>query len=128
MAIATASDVRTLWGKDGLTTEETATVERRLSQLERAIIRRIPDFIDKCDSDQGYRADAVDIEADAVLRLMRNPDGLLSETDGSYTYMKRQDDDAPAGRLELTADEWKTLGYVRSSGLAVITPVAVMPS
>ena len=40
------------------------------------------------------------MESDVVLRLVRNPEGYLSETDGDYTYMLRQD--LASGKVSLS--------------------------
>ncbi len=55
----------------------------------------------------------IQVEADAVLRIARNPNGYLSETDGNYSYMFRQD--LANGKLEILAAEWETLGVVAGS-------------
>ena len=78
-----------------------------------AFYRRIPDLADKITAGDVDEADVIQVEADAVLRLVRNPDGYLSETDGNYTYMFRQD--LANGKLEILAVEWETLGVVTGS-------------
>ena len=70
-------------------------------------------------------ADVIQIEADAVLRLVRNPDGYLSETDGNYTYMLRQD--ISSGTLEVLPGDWEILGLT-SPGFSVLVPNVVMPT
>jgi Phage protein Gp19/Gp15/Gp42 len=50
-----------------------------------------------------------------VLRLVRNPEGYLSETDGDYTYMLRQD--LASGKLDLLPEDWETLGRLRRDRL-----------
>jgi len=82
MAQATASDVTARWARSA-TTEETALINVRLADVERIIKRRISDLDAKCAADPVFKADVVQVEADAVLRLVRNPEGYLSETDGS---------------------------------------------
>lgn len=62
MAYAKAADVQAIYGKS-LTTEK-----RRLS-----ILRRIPDLADQIAAEKIDSADVVDIEAEAVLRVIRNP-------------------------------------------------------
>jgi hypothetical protein len=51
--------------------------------------------------------------------VVRNPDGISSETDGTYTYVRSRD--ATDNTLRITADEWKLLG-VRAGKLFQITP------
>lgn len=118
MTYAAPSDVQTVLGRE-LTPEETTMVERRLAQVERMILRRIPDLATRVDAQELDVADVIDIEAEAVLRLVRNPEGYLSEGDGTYSY--RFDRDAASGKLEILPREWALLG-VRPSRLAVIAP------
>lgn len=117
MTYAKASDVATYWAKT-LDAAETLMVEKRLEQVERLIRKRIPD-LDAKTSDPDYLADVVQVEADAVLRAVRNAEGYTLETDGNYTYERRVDTDA--GKLYLTTEEWETLG-VRQSRMAILVP------
>ena len=70
---------------------ETQLINVRLEDVERLIRRTVPDLDDLILDGSVDEADVIQVEADAVLRLVRNPEGFLSETDGSYTYMLRQD-------------------------------------
>ena len=83
MAYTSSSDVATRLGRT-LTTEETALVEARLDDVERRIQRSIPDLADKITADEIDVEDVKQVEADVVLRLVRNPEGYYSETDGSH--------------------------------------------
>lgn len=121
MAYATAEDVTTLWAKQP-EPEVLTLIERRLAQAERAIMRRIPDLADRIADGRIDLADVVDIEADAVLRLVRNPEGYFSETDGNYTYMLRSDLQAGSGKLTITDEEWETLGFNSHSRVTVLVP------
>lgn len=123
MAYAKAVDVQAIYGKS-LTTEETALVERRLAQVERMILRRIPDLAEQIDAGDLDEADVIDIEAEAVLRVIRNPDGLFSEQDGSYGYQLSRE--AADNSLRITAEEWERLG-IKPSRMFSITPNLVMP-
>ncbi|QCG76873.1 head-to-tail adaptor [Mycobacterium phage XianYue] len=125
MAYATANDVVVLWAKEP-EPEVMALIERRLAQVERMIKRRIPDLDLKVMVDATFKADLIDIEADAVLRLVRNPEGYLSETDGAYTYQLSAD--LSQGKLTILDEEWTTLGVNRLSRMSVIAPNIVMPS
>ena len=125
MAYATAQDVVTLWAKEP-EPEVMALIERRLEQVERMIRRRIQTLDAKVAASSTFEADLVDIEADVVLRLVRNPEGYLSETDGTYTYQLQSD--LSSGRLEILDDEWTILGVNRLSRMSVITPNIVMPT
>lgn len=91
----------------------------RLAEAERMIRRRVPGLDSKVTDGDIDAADVVQIEADAVLRYMRNPEGYLSETDGNYTYMLQQG--ATPGRVSILPEEWAVLG-VRATGMAVLAP------
>lgn len=125
MAYASAADVTTLWAKEP-EPEVIVLIERRLEQVERMLIRRIPNLKLKVAASSTYMADVVDIEADAVLRLVRNPEGYSSETDGNYTYQLRSD--LSAGKLQILDDEWEILGVNSISRMSVIVPNVVMPT
>lgn len=124
MALATVDHVTELWAKEP---EEgiTALIERRLNQVERMLKRRIPDLETKAAADPDYLAEVVDIESDAVLRLVRNPEGYLSETDGDYTYMLQSD--LTSGKLEILPEEWANLG-IKQSRMFTLVPTISMPT
>lgn len=124
MAHANTSDVTELWAIDP-EPEIEALIARRLEQVERMIKRRIPDLDDKVDASEVFQADVIDIESDAVLRLVRNPEGYQSETDGDYTYMLRSD--LTSGELKITDTEWAILGIVKT-GVFQLVPNIVMPT
>ncbi|QGJ88770.1 head-to-tail adaptor [Mycobacterium phage Yecey3] len=125
MAYAKASDVVTLWAKEP-EPEVMDLIERRLDQVERMIKRRIADLDLKVAASEVFEKDLIDIEADVVLRLVRNPEGYLSETDGAYTYQLQSD--LSQGRLVILDDEWTILGVNRLSRMSVIAPNIVMPT
>lgn len=118
MAYASADDVAVRWGRT-LAPEESALVRVRLDDVERMLRRRIPDMDDKVAAGDLDVEDIVQVEADAVLRLARNPEGYLSETDGNYTYQLQKD--LASGRLQITDEEWEILG-VRRSRMSVLVP------
>lgn len=124
MAYATHTDVSVRWGRT-LTTEEISLVSVRLEDIERTILRRIPDLAARILAGTVLEADVIQVEADAVLRVVRNPDGYASETDGSYTYVLS--DDAATARLELTPGEWELLGET-ARGFFMIVPRYAMPT
>ena len=124
MAYASASDVTARWARTP-TDEEQTLIEVRLEDAERLIKRRIPDLDDKVTDGSVLEDDVIQVEAEAVLRLVRNPEGYLSETDGNYTYMLRSD--IATGRLEILAEEWEILG-LRKARFAILAPNVVMPT
>jgi uncharacterized protein YcaQ len=117
MAYATFADVQTVSGRV-LTTEETALVERRLAQVERMLVRRIPDLAEQIADGGLDEADVVDIEAETVLRLVRNPEGYASESDGQYSYQFNRE--AASGKLEILAEEWERLGIKPSRMFSIV--------
>lgn len=125
MAYATAGDVTELWAKQP-EPEVLTLIERRLAQAERMILRRIPDLAARIADGRIDLADVVDIESDAVLRLVRNPEGYLSETDGNYTYMLHTDLSS-SGRLTIEDDEWEILGISLRTRVSVIVPYLAAP-
>ena len=125
MAYAVANDVVVLWAKEP-EPEVMSLIERRLAQVERMIRRRIPDLDTKVLQSTTFRDDLVDIESDAVLRLVRNPEGYLSETDGAYTYQLSSD--LSQGKLVILDEEWETLGVNSVKRMGIIVPNVVMPS
>lgn len=125
MAYATADDVVTLWAKEP-EPEVMVLIERRLEQVERMIRRRIPNLDALVTASPTFKADLIDIEADSVLRLVRNPEGYISETDGAYTYQLQQD--LSGGRLQILDDEWTVLGVFRLSRMSTLTPLFELPT
>lgn len=121
MAYAEASDVAELLARE-LLTEETALVERRLEQVERMILRRIPDLAAKIAADEIDQDDVIDIEAEAVLRLVRNPEGYSSESDGTYSYQFNRE--TASGRLEILPSEWELLGVRMGKMFSIVPNVA----
>ena len=124
MAYAVAADVEQIWAKE-LSTEETAMVTRRLEQAERIILRRIPNLVALVTAGTIVQQDVIDVESDAVLRVLKNPEGLSSETDGSYSYMLSRE--SADSSLRITAEEWKILG-VPGGKMFGIMPALVMPT
>ncbi|KZM68835.1 Gp19/Gp15/Gp42 family protein [Nocardia terpenica] len=123
MAYAEPADVAVRWGRT-LTSEEKALITARLTDVERRIRRKISDLDKKIAAGTILRDDVVQVEADAVLRLVRNPDGYIQESDGSYSYMLSQE--AASGKLEILPEEWELLGY-RRTGMFMLVPTLAMP-
>ena len=99
--------------------EEETLVEARLEDVERRIRRRITDLDAKILAETVDVEDVKQVEADAVLRLVRNPEGYLSETDGNYTYMLSRD--IASGKLGILPEEWAILG-VGTAGVVQLVP------
>lgn len=122
MAYATPGDVEKRLGRE-LDASEAQIVDVRLDDAERLIRLKIADLDSKVTSGVLDIDSVIMVEADAVLRLIRNPDGYLEETDGNYSYSISQQ--VASGRLEILADEWRLLGV--RAGAFVIRPYLSPP-
>lgn len=117
MAYATAEDIESRLGRE-LEDSEVTIVEQRLEDCELIILGRIPTLHAKVDAGT-INADIVAmVEADAVIRILRNPEGIVGETDGNYSYQLNWA--TVTGTLSLTSEEWRLLGYTRNA--FTITP------
>lgn len=119
MAYATFEDVEVRFFRE-LAPEERPLVEARLDDAERKIRARIPDLDDRAALDPNFQATVVAVTADAVIRLVRNPEGYVQETDGNYTYMLSQD--GVAGSLTILPEEWADLGVRKKVSVFHVAP------
>lgn len=129
MAKAQVGDVVGRWGRaEPPTQEETALIQLRLNDVERKILRRLARAgrVLEDDLDDGVidLDDLISIEAEAVLRLVRNPEGFIQETDGNYTYLLSEE--AASTKLRIEPEDWETLGFFRSK-VFTIMPTLDMP-
>ena len=118
MPYATPTDVQSRLGRE-LDTAETDLVTVRLADAERMIRRRVPDLDNQVTAGTIDAEDVKQIQAEAVLRLVRNPEGYTSESDGNYSYQFSSQ--AASGKLEILAAEWQALG-VQTGGMFTISP------
>ena len=123
MAYATATDVANRLGRP-LSPDETTLVTIRLADAERLILKKIPDLAAQITDGDIDIEDVKQVEAEAVLRVVRNPEGFISETDGNYTYMMSQE--SASGVLEITPAEWALLGVIIRRGMFFIDPDPVI--
>jgi hypothetical protein len=79
-----------------------------LADAEILIKARIPDLDDQVEESDDFLEIVKYVEASAVVRLVRNPNGYTSETDGDYTYQINFR--LASGELEITDKEWSLLG------------------
>lgn len=122
MAYATPEDVEVRFMRP-LDEDEKRVVAARLEDAELLLRSRIPDLDEKVTTGVLDQALVVMVEAEMVLRLIRNPDGLVQETDGSYSYSTSQK--VASGLLEVLPREWVLLGV--RSGVYIIDPTPKMP-
>lgn len=95
----------------------------RLQDAEDKIRIRIPDLDERVDQGTISKNTVVRVTADAVIRLVRNPDGYISETDGNYTYQLSFD--GGGSDLTISPAEWRDLGIRK--GIRVIQPTQELP-
>lgn len=123
MAIATPVDVAERLGRD-LDESETVIVAARLDDVEELIFQRIPDLAQKILDGKIRQRLVVMVECEAVMRLIRNPEGFSQETDGNYSYTI--DATVASGRLTILREEWAMLGI--RSGVAMLNIGINMPT
>lgn len=118
MPYATSDDVKARLGRP-LTVDEATQVATLLDDSELEIRGRIPD-LDTQAEDEDYLKKVIKVEASAVARLIRNPDGYTSETDGDYTYQINYR--LASGELTISAKEWALLGLSSGAFVLNVTP------
>lgn len=107
MTHANVTDVSTRLGRSISEAAEVAQVNAWLGDVENLILARIPDLADRVAAGTLATELIAQVEANAVVRKVKNPDGYSSETVDDYTY--RRNEDARRGELFLTDDEWALL-------------------
>lgn len=107
MAYATVADVEARLGRS-LEAGEQQIVETRLNDVELLIRNRVPDLDTRVANGSIDLEVLIMVEANSVLRLIKNIDGYRAETDGNYSY--QIDDRVASGRLDILSDEWALLG------------------
>ncbi|OLT27747.1 hypothetical protein BJF83_17325 [Nocardiopsis sp. CNR-923] len=112
MAIATVTDVQDRFNRP-LTPEEETLAETLLDDAEIKIRRRIPNLAARAAADAEFAETVVMVEANAVLRVLRNPEGYRQETDGDYSYSVSAA--VASGRLMILDEEWADLGLNRGA-------------
>lgn len=122
MAYATPADVEARLGR-ALDDAETVIVNARLGDAELILKIAIPDLDDKVAASVTYEQTVVMVESDMVIRLLKNPDGFLQESDGNYSYMRSQE--LASGRLQVLPQEWDLLGVKAS--FAMLSPYLAPP-
>lgn len=117
---ATVDDVQERLGRE-LTDEERALATVLLKDAENRIRVRVPNLDARVAASTTYADLVVRVEADAVNRVLRNPDGYSQESDGSYSYSIRAA--VAAGYLLITDEEWADLlGRSTNRGAFTVAP------
>lgn len=120
MAYATVSDVEARLGRPISDPLEVVQVEAWLDDIEALIMARIPDLADRIGDGTPTVSMVVTIEANAVIRKIQNPNGVVSEGNDVYNY--RLNENARKGELFLTDQEWALLLPGGGDGAFTITP------
>lgn len=119
MAYATVDDVQDRYHQP-LDEALQVVVGTRLADAELLIRNKIPDLDDRVTASQTYHDIVVMVEADMVLRLVRNPDGYSQESDGNYSYAIYQN--VASGRLEVLDSEWDLLAPADAGKMFTLSP------
>lgn len=120
MSLATFEDVQARFHRE-IDPEDRPLIETRLQDAETKIRRKIPDLDLRFFDDPLLEDTVVQICCDAVIRLIKNPDGFVQETDGGYTYMRQHQ--LEEGRLTITREEWADLGIRKKISVIHMAPV-----
>ena len=63
-----------------------AYYQRKVDEAVRLLLRKCPNLLERIDSGKLEKEFVEDTVAKAVLRVVRNPIGLTSESEGNYSY------------------------------------------
>lgn len=110
MAFVEVSDVEARLGRT-LTASETIQVTAWIEDLGALVLVRIPDLQERIDADTVSAAVVRSIFCSAIIRVLRNPEGLRQHTESidDYSVTKTIDSSSSSGLLFLTDDEWGLL-------------------
>ena len=120
MTYAVIADVSTRLGRPIIDALEVAQVNAWLGDIEGQILARIPNLAELIAAGDPTIANVVSVEANAVIRKIKNPNGYVSEGVDDYNY--RLNENARKGELFLTDDEWDLLTPTGSSAAFTIRP------
>lgn len=120
MTYASITDVSTRLGRPIVDDAEVAQVTAWLEDVEALILARFPTLEAAVALGRPSAATVAMIEANAVIRKIKNPDGKVAEGIDDYNY--RYNEQSRKGEIFLTDDEWAVLLPDQSSGAWTITP------
>ena len=119
---ATVADVTSRWRP--LTAAETTVAGALLADASAILRARVPRLDDRVDDDTLDAALPRSVCVQMVLRVLRNPDGLISEQIDDYGIRRA---DSAAGSLHVTSDELALLTEAPGSGAAFTIAPAYTP-
>lgn len=120
MAYATITDVSTRLGRPISDPLEVAQVEAWIGDIESLIFARLPGLPAAVIAGVPTSTTVAMVEANAVIRKIKNPDGKVSEGIDDYNY--RLNENSRKGELFLTDEEWALLTPGSPDGAWTITP------
>lgn len=106
MTYASTDDVAVSLGRD-LTGPEDDRATALLERVELTITRRVTNLPARIILDADLTSVVARIEADAVARVLSNPNGVYQESIDDYSFTR--DRSVSAGTLYVTDDEWEEL-------------------
>ena len=119
---ATTFDVADMWRP--LTVAEQVTASTLLGRVSSLIRLRLPGIDARIVADQNLADLVLGVAVDAVLRVLRNPEGLVQESVGGYSYSRAAG--TTGGGLYVSNQEWALLAPSGWSGSAfTVRPGAV---
>jgi hypothetical protein len=123
MAFAAPPDVAARLGRS-LTADETTQVEALLEDAEAMILKRVPDLQARVTAGTLTTATIVRIESNSVRRVMVNPTGIRSHSEGLGDFQQSDTFDSSISTGELYVDDnaWADLAGTPESCAFTINP------
>ena len=112
MTYAKQSDVEVSMMRE-LTEAEAQYVDPLLERAERLISVRVTDLADRVAADPKLSLVVSDIEAEAVARVLRAPEGGIMRQEGEGNYSYSLNLQVASGLLDILDGEWERLGVSR---------------
>jgi hypothetical protein len=120
---AGVEDVRSAWNRP-VPESRVPYVQDKLDRAHRLLRRRAPGLDARVAGGQLAPEDVGDVIVRMVIRVLRNPEGYRTETDGDYSYGR--DTRSASGELTVTDEDLEELGYGKSSTYAVSSTDTVL--
>lgn len=113
MAAATPADIETSLLRE-LTVAEAQYAPALLERAEGLLVTRIADLAERTSTDAHFHDLVVATEAEAVARVLRNPEAIKQESEGNYSYAFNYR--VASGLLDILPAEWERLGAGQKAG------------
>lgn len=113
--------------EDTIPADKTAWVQQKTDAAVRELLNMIPTLQSRVDTQAIDREFVVDKVADAVLRVVRGPEGYASESEGEYSY--KLNARVVSGDLWFPEEDLLQLGWVKpGASPSVVRTVYATPS